>query len=159
MLVFRAVSTDELRSMARGAKLPGPAWAATSAFLETFSLASGDDEDAERTLLYVAGLAALLSHGRRLVVVAQAPATATGGGDDAFGAVEIDPIGFGQVSALFADAADSARLADSARTSLAGLALEDAWDHPSHQALLNHADLLWYGPEEWAVLTGDAVAE
>ncbi len=154
MLVFRPVSVDELRALARGASLGGSGFAATGAFLETFGLASADDEDAERTLLYLAGLAALLSHGRRLVAVAEASVRDCG---DRLGTVPLDSITFGQVSALFAEGRESAALVAAARAELGGLGVEDAWEHPAHQSLLEDADLLWYGPQEWAVLTGDAV--
>ena len=149
MLVFRAVSTDELRALASGAELAGPARAVTPTFLGAFGLASADDEDAERTVLYVAGLDGLLRHGRRLVAVAECTGRDAGG---EFGAVSVDRLAFGQVTALFAEEPAAQPRADATRVALAGLGVEDAWEHAAHQALLADADLLWYGPEEWAAL-------
>jgi hypothetical protein len=56
------------------------------------------------------------------------------------------------VSALFAEAPASRPLAEAARSAIAQLGVEDAWEHPAHRVLLEDADLLWYGPEEWASL-------
>ena len=158
MLVFRGASADELRALAAGGSLPGPAWAATPAFLDAFGLGPGDEEDAERTALYVAALAALLEHGRRLVVVAEAPARPAAGESAEFGAVDVDPLVFAQVTALFAEDAAHRATADAVGVALAVLGLADAWGRPAHEALLEQADLLWYGPEEWAVVAGGSGA-
>jgi len=149
VLVFWPVSGADLRALAGGQVLTGTAWSATPAFRDTFGLGVGDDEDAERTALYLAGLVALRDHGRRLVAVAELPARDSG---DALGAVSVDRIAFGDVTALFADAPSVAALVDAAGAATTGLALEDAWDQPAHEALLADADLLWYGPQEWAAL-------
>lgn len=156
MLVFRPLSTDELRALGRGDELTVHfAFASTPEFLDTFGLSHADDEDAERTLLYLAGLAALQRHGRRLVAVADLHARNRG---NAIGVVTADGLRMAQVSALFADEPAAQRLADAVVPLIKTQSLEDAWDHPSHEALLKGADLLWYGPEEWPVLTGDTVA-
>ena len=149
MLVFRPVSEDELRGLAQGRVLTGPAWAATPSFRDAFGLDPGDDEDAERTALYIAALAGLIQHGRRLVVVAETPASDSG---TDFGAVGVDRLAFEHVTALFADDPSAQPLAEATRSAIAQLGVEDAWGHPAHGALLAEADLLWYGPEEWAVL-------
>ncbi len=156
MLVFLGVSGGDLRSLATGGTWSGPAWAATPAFRDAFGLGPDDDEDAERTVLYVAALAALLDHGRRVVVVAEAPALdAPGPAESAdFGAVHVEGLGFAQVTALFADEPAHRPAADAVGAAVAGLGVADAWDHPAHEALLEQTDLLWFGPEEWAVLAG-----
>lgn len=151
MLIFRAVSVDELRTLAEGERLSGDAYAVTPSFLDAFGLGPGDDEDAERTALYLAALAALVRHGRRLVVVAEASAHDTG---DEYGVVGLEHLGFSQVTALFADEESAWPLVEAARGAVAQLSVEDAWDHPAHGVLLSDADLLWYGPEEWTSLVG-----
>nr|NLI49352.1 hypothetical protein [Propionibacterium sp.] len=152
MLVFRAVSADELRALASGAVLAGAAWAVTPAFRDAFGLGPADDEDAERTVCCIAGLDALLRHGRRLVAVADAEARDAGG---EFGAVTVDRLAFGQVTALFADDPAAGPRVDAVRAAVAGAGVEDAWEHPAHRALLEDADLLWYGPEEWGLLAAE----
>lgn len=149
MLVFRPVSDADLRSLGEGAALTGPAWSVTPDFRDAFGLGPADDEDAERPALYLAGLDGLQRHGRRLVVVAEVPARDVG---HDYGSVEVGRIAFGDVRAIFADEPDAGPLVDAARAATAGLAIEDAWDDPAHEALLAGADLLWYGPEEWATL-------
>jgi hypothetical protein len=153
VLVFWPICGAELRALADGGVLTGTSWSATPAFRDTFGLGVGDDEDAERTALYLAGLVALRDHGRRLVAVAELPAADSG---DHLGAVAVDRLGLADVTALFADAPSAKALVDAAGAATAGLALEDAWDNPAHEALLAEADLLWYGPQEWAALVQSA---
>ena len=156
MLVCVGVSDAELRALGAGATLPVPlGFAATPAFLDAFGLDDPTDEDAERTLLYLAGLAALQRHGRRVVLVADlAPLDAPPDplAPTTLGAVSARGVRLGQVSALFADDPHGRRLADAARPALAGLALEQAWEHPAHERLLAEADLAWFGPDEWAAV-------
>ena len=149
MLIFRPVSEQELCQLAQGRVLTGPAWAATPSFRDAFGLGPFDDEDAERTALHIAALAGLIQYGRRLVVVAEAPARDAG---TDFGAVGVDRLAFEHVTALFTEDAAAQPLADATRSAIAQLGVEDAWDHAAHGALLAEADLLWYGPDEWAAL-------
>lgn len=153
MLIFVPLSTSALADWARrGVRAPVEAHAATPSFLAAFDLAATDGEDAERTALHVGALAALLSGGARLVAVAEA-AQARDLGDDV-GRVRVDSLPWASVTALFADEpAAAARVADAA-TALAGLDLEAAWDDEAAEALLDSADLLWHGPEEWQALIG-----
>lgn len=157
MLIFRPLSVEELRALGTGEELTVQfAFGATPEFLRAFGLDDAADEDAERTLLYLAGLAALIRHGRRLVAVAEAPAQGLG---NEYGVVSCTRgVRMADVSALFAEDPASQRLADVTRAALAH-GVEDSWGHPAHEALLANADLLWFGPEEWAVLTGDTPDE
>lgn len=150
MLVFVPLAADHLRGWAEGAPLGvRRAYAATPAFLAAFGLSSADDEDAERTLLHVAGLDALLRWGHRLVAVADAEPRDLA---DEFGAVEVTGVGFAAASALFADAPDAAGDLERARSALGDVGLDAAWDDPAHMALMEDTDLLWFGPQEWARL-------
>lgn len=157
MLVFVAIPEAGLGEWARGGVLrEATAFAATSAFCSAFGVDDPSDEDAERTLLYIAGLAGLLRDGVRTVAVAQAPsARPLPGPDEPLGAAGVPDLRYAAVTALFtddpADPDASAALAR-ARDALAGLGLADAWDHPAHEALLAEADLLWHGPAEWDAL-------
>lgn len=151
--VLVPLADADLAALASGRRLDAvAAYAATRGFLDTFGLDSADDEDAERTLLYLAGLHALQEHGRRLVAVASVPVA----GGDELGRVTLTSLSFAQVSALFADEPEAAPQVAAVRDAVAGLELGDAWDAAAHQRLLEETDLLWYGPEEWAVLVDPA---
>ena len=150
-LVFVPLAADELSAWATGGTLAGPrpGFAVTPAMLAAFGLAEG--EDAEYTALCIAGIAALLAHGERLVAVAEVPVTA---GDDEFGQVEVAGLPWTAVSSLFAeDGADSAPVA-AAASAVAGFDLARAWESAEVEALLAETDLLWYGPSEWVLLGG-----
>lgn len=153
MLVFIPLTAGELRGWAAGAPFtPDRAFAATSSFLSAFGLAGAEDEDAERTLLHIAALDALLRGRVRLVAVVDAPGT---GRDDEFGAVEVAQVGYERVQALFADSPDAAATVARAASALTGQELETAWEAPAHEGLMEEADLLWFGPQEWGrVLAG-----
>lgn len=157
MLVCVPASDAELRALGSGRTLPVPlAFAATPAFLDAFGLTDPGDEDAERTLLYLAGLSSLIRHGRRLVLVAELAGLRGREAEGQLGGVTASEIGLAQVSALFADDPEGRALAAAARAQLDGLGLEAAWEHPAHERLLAETDLAWYGPEEWAAVAGEA---
>ena len=138
MLIFVPLSAAALADWARrGVQTQVDAYAVTPSFLATFDLPSADDEDAERTALHVAALAALLSSGARLVAVA-----GTDRADDLeddVGRVRVDSLPWASVNALFADEPAAADR-------------EAAWDDEAAEDLLATADLLWHGPEEWETL-------
>jgi hypothetical protein len=148
-LVFVPVTGEELRAWATSGSLPGPAaaHAATPGLLEAF--APSDDEDAERVALLVASVAALGRAGRRLVAVAEAPARPRPGGDADFGEVLVDAADWASVTSLFAD---ERGLDVAAAAAAAGGPLAEAWERSEVQAVVADADLLWYGPGEWAQL-------
>ena len=151
-LVFVPMSAAELGAWAAAGRLAGPAaaHAVTSGLVAAFG--ADDPEDAERTALLVASIAALARTGVRLVAVAEAPAQLRPDGDADFGEVLVADLPFGAVTSLFAD--DDDLDVSAPATASAGLPLAEAWELPAVTALLADADLLWYGPAEWAVLGG-----
>lgn len=152
MLVFVPLGADEVAAWASGTPYSGVAYATTPTMLAAFGLDLADDEDAERTSLHIAALDALRRHGARRVAVASASAFDDGVTD--LGAVTCGPLAWTAVSALFADAPEAGPAVAAAAAGLAGIRdLDGAWEHPAHEALLHGADLLWFGPEEWARLT------
>lgn len=149
MLVFVPLAAAELQGWAgNGQFAPSEAFAVTPSLQRAFGFSAADDEDAEHTALHVAGLAALLRTGRRLVAVAESPARAVTGSE--FGEVEVAALPWTSVNALFAD--DPAGAAAATGIDSAGSALADAWDDPGVADLLASHELLWHGPSEWAVL-------
>lgn len=128
------------------------AHAVTPSFRATFGFDGADDEESERTAMYMAGLAGLLKNRRRLVAVAETSATDQAG---ELGEVLIEELRFNRVTALFADDPANAKDVSDAQSALAGMGLSPAWDAPEHEHLLQIIDLLWHGPEEWHTLVAD----
>ncbi len=152
--MFLPLSPLDLTALASGTPLEGVrGYATTPSFLASFGLTEADDEDAERTALYVAALEALLRHGVRLVAVAE-DQRARDLRDD-FGQVETGTVGFDAVSALFSDDEEGRSIAAGVRAELGEAPLAQAWDDPAHERLLAETDLLWHGPAEWDRLTQD----
>ncbi len=146
MLVFVPLTTAELQAWAEsGRHRPAAAHAVTEAFVAAFGFTPADGEDAEHTVLHIAGLAALLRDGRRLVAVAEAAATPVGGAE--FGDVRVGELGFPAVTALFADSAPEATGELSAL--VGNRAIEAAWDDPEVADFLSDNELSWHGPTEW----------
>ena len=145
-VVLVPISHDTLAAL-RGTPLAGPVtgFAVTAALCDTFGLAVADDEEADRTALLLAGLASLLAHGARLVVVVDASVVDDG---DPLGEVTVPGISLRDVTAFFSDAPDAAGAASAAARAATGLGLDAAWDTAEAQLLMAEHDLLWYGPEE-----------
>jgi hypothetical protein len=148
-LVFIPLSTDGLRQWAATGGLDGPveAHAVTPGLVEAF--APADEEDAERTALLAASVAALGRWGHRLVAVTEVAVRARPDGDDDFGEVLIDPPPYALVTSLFADEPE---LDVTSAAAVSSGPLAEAWEQPQVRALLSDADLLWYGPGEWIAL-------
>ncbi|HET7724218.1 MAG TPA: hypothetical protein VFK68_06240 [Propionibacteriaceae bacterium] len=123
----------------------------TSALCSTFGLGPGDEEEADRTALLLAGLSALLEHGARLALVVEEQAPDTG---DPFGEVSLPQVRWSDVSAIFADGPEAQSAVSAAVRGVEGLDLDAAWDTDEAQALMAEHDLLWYGPEEADALLG-----
>jgi hypothetical protein len=148
-LVFVPLSAQMLRDWVAGVAAPVvTGYADTPGLRSAFGI--DDDEDAERAALLIASVAGLIEHRQRLVAVLSAPVSPRPGGDPDFGEVVFPASGYGNVSALFVD---EPGVADAAAGQVAGLSLEQAWEHPSVTALLSDADLLWHGPGEWESLS------
>ncbi len=151
MVAFVPVSVEVLADLPT-TPLVGPqyAFAVTAGLCDTFSLSPADDEEAERTALLLAGLASLMAHGRRLVLVVDARADDQGGG---LGECSLSGVAWKDVSAIFADAPEASAAVAEASAAVAGLDLDDAWDVSAVQTLLSEHDLLWFGPGEVGALT------
>jgi len=152
-LAFIPVSAARLEDWATKGVLEGThtALAVTPALVEAFGFTGIEDEAAEHEVLCEASAAALVAHGRRLVVVAQTSAQPT---SDIFGRVRVRAVPYAAVISIFRDDAASgaaAAIADQVR----GLTLEQALDRVDVQRLLSTTELLWYGPTEWPEAIAD----
>lgn len=150
-LCFVPVTPGALRTWATGGTLAGTvaAFTATATMLEAFGFDSSGEE-AEYTSLCVASVACLVAGQPRLVAVVDTlckPRTS----DQDFGAVTVTDVGWGRVTAIFADDS-AAEFVGPARTLVAGTGLAEAWDDPAVVKMLESDGLLWHGPSEWETL-------
>jgi hypothetical protein len=150
-LLFVPLTPAELAEWAGGGRIdwPRPAYSATGGLRGAFETA--DDEEAEHIALLVASVAGLARHGVRLVAVVEGVGEPAG--DPDFGELRMPQVPYSAVQAVFADEADAATVRPAA-TAADGLELAAAWDAPAVIALLENADLLWHGPDEWGALVG-----
>ncbi|MFT4296736.1 MAG: hypothetical protein QM582_15140 [Micropruina sp.] len=150
MLIFVPLTAAELTDWAQtGSHRPSDAHAVTASLRAAFGFTPADDEDAEHTVLHIAGLVALLRGGRRLVAVAGASATPAAGSE--FGQVHAGVLPWSAVTALFDD--DEPDAASALLAGLGPVGLETAWDDPRVADFLAEQELSWHGPGEWTALT------
>ena len=147
MLVFVPLSASELAEWAGGAPRDVSGFAATPAFLDSFEVSGPDSEDADLTLLEIAGVSGLLAHGQRLVAVCEADAEGVEPAE--FGSVTAPRVPWASVESLFCDDAAGRERASEARAALSGLLLDEAWDADAAHDLLRGTELLWHGSSEW----------
>lgn len=142
-LVFIPVASDELGVLAGDPPVADRvAYAVTPELLAELDYDESDMEDAEYAALVLASVAGLATHGVRLVVVAEVdPALVTPGDDAANGEVLLSQCPPSAMTAWFADE-PGVDVADAAAISK-GLTIDQAWDLPQVQVLLNEHDLLW----------------
>jgi hypothetical protein len=150
-LLFVPLSADQLRRWATTGALAAslPAHTANEGLQAAFEVT--DPEDAELVALLVASIAGLAATGRRLVVVAEGVPRPRPEAEADFGEVLAGELGYGAVSAIFADEPGQEEVSRAA-AAIAGLRLDQAWDHPEVVALLSSTDLLWHGAGEWESL-------
>ena len=151
MLVFIPLTASRLTWWAVGGPIvPTQAFAVTTSLRKAFGFTTADDEDAEHTVLHIAGLAGLLYRRTRLVAVAEASARPEPWSE--FGEVRVGELPWSSVTALFSDDAPDAAAA--MRERLAGRSLATAWDEDEVAEFLAEHELLWHGPGEWSTLVG-----
>lgn len=154
-MVFVPVSLSLARAL-RSGQQPGalPGFAVTPALVQALGADPGEEE-ADFAALSTAGLAALtgLGTGRRLVLAAEVAADQVTDRGGERGEVRVAGLGWGQVSALFADedvAGDAvgAAAVEVAAAAAAGFEPAEALSGPAVATLSDTYDLLWYAPEE-----------
>ena len=154
-LVFVPVAAHELDVLA-GESL-GPdriAYTVTPELPEELGYAASDSEDAEYAALVLASVAGLASHGVRLVVVAEVdPSLVEPGEDPGNGQVSLRELPTKAITAWFADEPGT-DVADAAAISK-GMTIDQVWELPQVQDLLNNHDLLWNDVVEYRRLKED----
>lgn len=149
VLVCVPVDDEQVARIARGEALVGPlqVFTVTPELLDTFGLQPVDDEPAEYAALLLAALWGLLRHGRRLVLTAQVPKNAMDAGEEsANGGRSLAQLPANAVEAWFADEPGTP-IAEVAQQ-VAGLDLDEAWEHQAVQELHKDHDLLWHSVVE-----------
>ncbi len=149
VLVCVPVGSSELALVTSGSDVAGPlqVFAVTPELLDGFGLAPTDDEEAEFAALLLAGLWSLREYGRRLVLTAVVDdSELTDGPERSNGGRLLARLPASRVEAWFSDDRDAPTAQVSA--AIAGLDLDQAWDHPAVQALHADHDLLWHSVVE-----------
>lgn len=148
-LVFIPIRPDELDALVGATVLESRvAHTVTPELLESLEYTSAQTEDAEYAAMVIASVAALAAHGKRLVLVADVPASLVSAGTDpANGEVLVSRVPAAAVTCWFSEA-DDVDDADAAAAA-SGLHVDIAWDFPQVQELLQHNDLLWNDVEEY----------
>lgn len=149
VLVFVPVSDQQAALIASGDTVPGPlqGFTVNEALLEMFGLTTADDERADFACLLVASIWGLINHGRRLVLTAQIdPELLLEGDAAADGGCRLTALPHDRVEAWFAD--DESAPASEVAELVAGLDLDEAWEHPGVAALLAEHDLMWHSVVE-----------
>lgn len=151
MLVFVPLHPSALAQWASNGVHDVQGFAATGSFLDAFDLVSGESEDADLTLLEIAGVEGLLVNGVRLIAVGDIDADGVEPAE--FGAVSATAVPWTRVDSLFADDEEGAASASRVRAALDGALLPEAWEAEETMDLLRTTELLWHGPTEWQGLS------
>lgn len=150
MLVFVPLHPTVLEQWASTGVHDVLGFAATPSFLDAFDLVNGESEDADLTLLEIAGVEGLLTQGVRLIAVGDIDVEGVEPAE--FGAVAAQGVPWSRVESLFADDEDGAAAARGVRAALDGSLLPEAWDAEETMDMLRTTELLWHGPTEWQAL-------
>ncbi len=148
-LVFVPVHRSELDAIVGASTLRDrPAHTVTPELLEELGFEDNQMEDAEHATLVLASVAALATHGERLVLVAEVDTSLISPGEDlANGACVVGRVPQSAMTCWFSDAddVDPAPAAAAAK----GLEIDLAWEMDEVQELLHGHDLLWNDVEEY----------
>lgn len=142
-LVFLPIAASEMGVLSGEiAVADRVAYTVTPRLLDELGYGENESEDAEYAALVLASVAALTAHGERLVVVAEVDPALVGPGEDPDnGQIVLTSCPASAITAWFADEPGT-DVADAAAISK-GLTINQAWDLPQVQALLQEHDLLW----------------
>lgn len=148
-LVFVPLARAELDAIQGVSQLRDrPAHTVTPELLEDLGFEANQMEDAEYATLVLASVAALSSHGERLVLVAEVDTSLISPGEDLTnGACVVARVPQAAMTCWFSDVdeVDPGPAAAAAR----GLGIDLAWDMEAVQQLLHGQDLLWNDVEEY----------
>lgn len=119
------------------------AFAVTPQLRAVLDLSASDEEEAERAAMVIGSVWGLAQFGRRLVLVAEVPASMLAPNDEAGnGGVTLIRLDPSWITAWFSDE-DDAVAGDAARQ-VAGMVIDDAWNDVTVQSLLAYHELSWH---------------
>jgi hypothetical protein len=148
-LVFVAVdpcATVGLRD--QGAQPHGVAYAATPMLRDVFGYGAGQDEEADYAAQLFASLAGLASGWDRCVLAVRVPELPPGTEGTDFGQVELPPIRWEDVTAVFFDDVKALPSVRAYAETVRGRGIGDIWADRATDALVADHDLLWFAPSE-----------
>lgn len=142
-LVFIPIAASELGVLEGNPAVQNrTAYTVTPELLDELGYDQTDSEDAEYAALVLASVAGLAEHGERVVVVAEVDEALVQPADDAAnGQITLTHCPPSAMTAWFADEPGT-EISDAAAATK-GLTIDDVWDLPQVQELLNNHDLLW----------------
>jgi hypothetical protein len=148
-MAFVPLSRADAVALRNGADLGVRAGCAVTPGLAAAVGADSSAEELQFAALSNAGVLVLLTtdQARRLVIAAEVDERQVNAGDGE-GEVRVRDLRCGQVEALFVDEPEAEGLVATARSAVTGLALAAALEDSAVVELLDHADLLWFDPEE-----------
>lgn len=101
------------------------------------------DEEAERAAMVIGSIWGLAQLGRRLVLVAELPASELGDNDEVDnGGVTVGHLQPSRITAWFADEDDSVSVPVAGQVS--GMVIDDAWNDVAVQSLLAEHEMSWH---------------
>ncbi|WP_027587075.1 DUF6912 family protein [Acidipropionibacterium thoenii] len=119
------------------------AFTVTPQLRSVLDLSAGDEEQAERAAMVIGSVWGLARFGRRLVLVAEVPASVVGANDEVDnGGVTLARLEPSWITAWFAD--DDDEVAAEAAGAVAGMVIDDAWNDVTVQSLLAQHELSWH---------------
>ncbi|MDO5065963.1 MAG: hypothetical protein Q4D96_01620 [Propionibacteriaceae bacterium] len=148
-LVFIPIAREELGAIDGSVRLGNRvAHRVTPELLAALDYAPEQREDAEYAALILASVAALATHGERLVLVADvAPALVSQGRDLDNGECVLSEVPMRSLTCWFSEAPEADWTAAAAAAK--GLDIDTAWGFDEVQELLSSSDLLWNDVEEY----------
>ncbi len=157
MMIFVPLSSAQLAALVASGELRAEVagFTATTALRRDAEIGPSDDEEADFVAFGYAAAAAValtstVDPGRTVIAVESEPGAATIRDDDPQGHAVVTSVRWPAVTAVYLDEPAAAAAVAQSRDATAGLAPDDAYDHPSMQTLLDAHDLLWHLPSEVA---------
>lgn len=161
-LIFVAVTSRAARDLRDiGTQPNGVAYAATAALRESFGYGADADEESDYAAQLFASLAGLLAGWDRCVLAVAVPALPPSTGTADFGQVDLPPLRWRDVRAVFVDEPDAVPAVRAYAETARGRELAELWADPATNQFVTDHDLLWFAPEELdqalAELAGDPI--
>lgn len=161
-LLFVAVPPQAARHLRdTGGQPCGVAYAATADLRESLDYGADAEEESDYAAQLFASLAGLLAGWDRCVLAVAVRTLPASCGRAAFGQVELPPLRWRDVRAVFVDEPSALPAVRAYAGEVAGQGIAELWADPETEQFLADHDLLWFAPEELdqalAALTGDAI--